>query len=261
MECSVVREGSMMMHRRFGLVLLSLTPLRARGQTPTPPVFAAGAVKHGVEILLDEARARGQAVPEAIYDTVGTLRDRILAGERPAVALLSDEAMARLVQGSLVVKSAVARIGRTGVAIAAPAGRPLPDISTPEAFRTALMAAESLAFADPARGATAGRHFAAVLERLGIAEAMRPKLRLVRFGVEGVDMVSRGEVAWAVSQATEILGREGVTLVGLLPEPLQSWTGYAVGQMREGEEARALMRLFTSEAARAVFARTGFQPS
>jgi molybdate transport system substrate-binding protein len=249
------------MYRR-ALMAAAMIPAFAQAQAPsaTPPIFAAGAVKHAVEEVLAGLRAAGRPVPEAAFDTVGALRDRILAGERPAVALLSAEAITAIVARGLAPEGSVVELGRTGVALAAPAGRPAPDISTPDALRAALLGAESLAFADPARGATAGRHFAALLDRLGIAEQMRPKLRLVPFGVEGVAMASRGEVALAVSQATEIIDRPGVQLVGLLPDALQLWTVYRAATIQDGAEARALLGLFTTEPARAAFARIGFRP-
>ena len=84
----------------------------------------------------------GQPVPEAAYDTVGALRDRILGGERPQVALLSAEAIGLLIQRGLVREDATQALGRTGVALATPAGRPLPDISTPEAFRAEILIME-----------------------------------------------------------------------------------------------------------------------
>ena len=249
------------MHRRSLLAFGVTLPLAARAQGATPAIFAAGATKHAVEELQAGLRAAGRPVPDAAFDTVGALRDRILAGERPALTLLSAEAVAAIRQRSIGPADGVQVVGRTGVGLAAPAGRPAPDISTPEAFRAALLAAESLAFADPARGATAGRHFSALLERLGIAEQMRPKLRLVPFGVEGVAMASRGEVALAVSQATEIIDRPGVRFVGLLPDALNLWTVYSAAIVQDGEEARALLALFGGEAAQAAFARIGFRPA
>ncbi len=246
------------MRRRTLLSASFAMPGLVLAQAPEPPlVFAAGAVKHAVEELL--ALHPGPA-PRAEFDTVGALRDRILAGERPDVALLSDDAIARLADRRLVTEDGIVAIGRTGVGLAAPAGRPAPDITTPEAFRAALLAAGRIAYADPARGATAGRHVQAVLERLGLQEALRPKLRLVPFGVEGITLASRGEVDFAFSQATEIIGRSGVQLVGLLPNALQLWTGYSAAVVRDGAVARSLLTLLSGEAARAAFARIGFRP-
>jgi molybdate transport system substrate-binding protein len=52
-----------------------------------------------------------------------------------------------------------------------------------------------------------------------------------------------------------------VQLVGLLPDAVQLWTVYRAAAIREGEEARALLALFTSGTARAAFARIGFRPA
>lgn len=247
---------------RRAVLAAALLPAAARAQSAgVPAVFAAGAVKHAVEELLETLHAAGGPVPVPAFDTVGTLRDRILGGDRPEVALLSAAAIAAIAARGLVAADGSADVGRTGVGLAAPAGRPAPDISTVEAFRAALLAAESIAYADPARGATAGRHVQGVIERLGLSDALRPKLRLVPFGVEGINLVSRGEVALAFSQATEIIDRPGVQLVGLLPDPLQLWTVYRAAIIRDNEEARRLLALFTGDRARAAFARIGFRPA
>ncbi|WP_376091176.1 molybdate ABC transporter substrate-binding protein [Roseomonas sp. CCTCC AB2023176] len=236
-------------------------PLVARAEGGGAPIFAAGATQDAVTELQRGLRATGRPMPGALFDTVGAIRDRILAGERPAVTLLSAEAIRALEGRGLLVAGAVAEVGRTGVGLAAPAGRPAPEIGTAEAFRATLLSADSIAVADPERGATAGRHFFAVLDRLGLSEALRPRLRLVPFGGEGVDMAARGEVALAVSQATEILRRPGVQLVGLLPEELNLWTAYRVAIVQDGPEARALFALLTGEAARDAFAHSGFIPA
>ena len=249
-----------MIDRRMLLATL-FAPTLLHAQAAPPAILAAGATKHAVEILQEGLRAAGRPVPEAAYDTVGALRDRVLAGERPAVVLLSADAIDAIRARVALPAEGVATVGRTGVGLAAPAGHPLPDIGTPEALRAALLAAGQVAVADPARGATAGRHFMTVLDRLGIAEAMRPRLRLVPFGVEGVALAARGEVPLAVSQATEITDRPGVQLVGLLPDALQLWTVYQVAMLRDDEAARGLLRLFTSEAAQEAFRRIGFRPA
>lgn len=242
-----------------GSMLPALATLGARAQGVTPAIFAAGATKHAVEDVQAALRAAGRPVPSAIFDTVGALRDRILAGERPAVTLLSAEAIDAIRARGIGVGAPVLEVGRTGVGLATPTGRALPDIRTPEAFRAALLAAGSIAYADPARGATAGRHVAATIERLGLTEALRPKLRLVPFGVEGISMIARGEVDLAFSQATEIIDRPGVQLVGLLPDALNLWTVYRAAVIADGEDARQALALFGTEAAKAAFAKIGFR--
>lgn len=240
--------------RRALAALAALSPVAALAQ-PVADIFAAGAVKTAVEALLE-----GQAWT-ARFGTVGALRDLVLAGARPRVVLLSDDAIARLGAASLVVPGGTRAIGRTGVALATRAGAPLPDISTPEALRAALLATPSFTYADPARGATAGAHVGRLLDRLGIADAMRAKTRLVPFGVEGVTLAANGDVALAASQATEIIGRPEVAMVGFLPDALQLWTPYSTAALRETVDPAPLLDLFTTPRARAAFAAIGFLAS
>ena len=51
----------------------------------------------------------------------------------------------------------MAPLGRITVGVAVKAGDKVPDISTPEKFRAALLAAKGVAYADPAAGTSAGK--------------------------------------------------------------------------------------------------------
>ena len=95
-------------------------------------------------------------------------------------------------------------------------GAPRPDISTPEAFKQTLLAAKSLVYVDPAQGATSGIHFASVLDRLGIAEAVRGKTQLVPGGYPA-EKVASGEAELVVHQISEIVPVKGVVLMGRCP--------------------------------------------
>jgi molybdate transport system substrate-binding protein len=222
-----------------------------------PVLLAAGAVKTAVERLLAAPDAWQGARPRAVFGTVGALRDRILAGEACDATVLSAEAMALLVARGLIDPATVAPLGVTGVGLAAGAGVAVGPIDTEAGLVAALRAAASIAWADPASGATAGRHFAAVLDRLGLAAAVRAKSLIVPFGVEAVAACARAEAALAVSQATEILGMPGVRLVGLLPPPHALETVYVVGAPRASAAAAAIVATLTGPAGRAALAAIG----
>lgn len=223
-----------------------------------PVLLAAGAVKTAIEALLAAPGAWQGARPRVVFGTVGALRDRILAREPCDATVLSAEAIALLVARGLIDPATVVPLGVTGVGLAAGAGVAVGPIDTEAGLVAALRAAPSIAWADPASGATAGRHFAAVLERLGLAEHVRAKSLMVQFGVEAVAACARGEAALAVSQATEILGVPGVRLVGLLPPPHALETAYAVAAPRACAAAAAIAATLTGPAGRAALAAIGF---
>src|SRR5437773_2227233 len=141
---------------------------------------------------------------------------------------MSDDAMDEMTRQRAVIPGTRTDIARTGMGIAVREGAPKPDISTPEALTQTMRAARSLVYVDPAQGGTSGIHFAGVLERLGIAEAVKAKTRLVPGGYPA-ELVAKGEVELVAHQISEIVPVKGVALVGPLPKDLQKITTYSAG--------------------------------
>ncbi len=137
-------------------------------------------------------------------------------------------------------------------------GAPVPNISNPEALKQALLAAPSIAYADPARGATAGTHFAKVLDTLGLSQTLQARITVLPFGVEVIKDVSHGKYALGVSQSSEILQHPGITMVGPLPAPLALSTRYSAAPTSDQTAAGVLMTFLASEAALKHFRATGF---
>jgi molybdate transport system substrate-binding protein len=162
-------------------------------------------------------------------------------------------------RGKLAAGSRV-DLGRTGMGVAVRSGAPKPDIGTVDAFRRALLAAPTVAYAD---GGASGTHVHGILARLGIGEAMKPKLRPYPAG-GAVAAVARGEADIVVIGVSPILDVPGVELVGWLPPELQSYivfTGSIGVAAKEAEAARTLLTLLTSPAAVALFKAQGFEPA
>ena len=104
-----------------------------------------------------------------------------------------------------------------------------------------------------------GIHFAGILQRFGIAEAVRPKTTLVPGGYPA-ELVAKGEVAMVVHQISEIVPVKGVTLVGPLPREVQKITVYSTGIARKAatpDVARAFVAYLTSAAVKPKFAAAG----
>jgi len=108
---------------------------------------------------------------------------------------------------------AVSRIG-----VAVKTGRPLPDITTAEAFRQALLAAKSVGYSEGA----SGMHFIKVVApKLGLSDAMATKAHVAlgrRFVGEDI---ADGVVEIGIQQLSELRLEHGITVVGPLPEELQ----------------------------------------
>jgi molybdate transport system substrate-binding protein len=189
-------------------------------------VLSAGAMKTIVGELAEEFHRETGHVVSITAGTVGQLRDRIVGGERADVVIMSDTAIDQLIGRGLLAVGSRVDIARTGIGVAVREGAPPPDISTPEALRQTLLAAKSIAYIDPASGGTSGIHFASILDRLGITDAVKGK-SLLRPGGFVAELVARGEAELCVHQISEILPVKGVTLVGPLPRELQKITVYS----------------------------------
>jgi len=151
-------------------------------------------------------------------------------------------------------------IGKVGIGVAVREGAPLPDISTTDALRQALLNAESLVYADPAKGASSGIYFANLLQRLWIAEAVKEKTFL-RPGGYVVELVAEGKAEIGIHQITEILPVKGVTLVGPLPAEVQNITTYVAGistTARQPEIAKQFLSFVTRPENAHLFKELGF---
>ncbi len=241
------------------IMIAGLVLAASRASAAELEVYAAGAVQAAVsELKVAFERDSGHRLVLTV-DTVGALRDRVAKGESPHLVILSAAALDALDKAGRLVAGSRRSLGVTGIGLAVPAGAPRPDISTPDRLREALLRAPSLAYADPARGATAGTHFRKVLEQLGIADVVASKVTLVPFGGDAVVAAGEGRVALAVSQASEIVSHPKVDYVGPLPPPLQLATPYGVAAAKpETEAGKAFVTLLTGPAGAAALARVGF---
>ena len=243
------------------LILLSCAVLSWAAHADEVRVLAAGAAKRAIESIVPAfERASGHTV-RAGFDTVGAQRDRVLhapAGTVADVVVLSDAAVQQLRDAGKLATAPALPVGRVSVSLAAPAGAPLPDISDAAHLRQALLAAPSIAYADPARGATAGTHFARTLDALGIRDAVAAKSTVLPFGVDVIAGVAQGRYALGVSQSSEITGHPGVQLVGPLPAPHARGTGYSAALLADGAAARALLDFLKTPAAVQAFRDSGF---
>jgi molybdate transport system substrate-binding protein len=242
----------------LGLFLLAASSMNGTARAEEVRVLAAGAAKAALEQIAPQfQRATGHSV-RAGYDTVGAQRDRVLQGEAADLVILSDSAIAQLAAAGRLPDSGPQAIGSVAVSLAVRAGATVPDISTPEALKLALQQAPTIAYADPARGATAGTHFDKVLAQLGLRETLQPRLHVLPFGVDVIKDVSTGKYALGVSQSSEILQHEGITMVGPLPTPYALTTAYSAAVSSSKPAARQLLQFLAAPPALAAFRSTGF---
>jgi molybdate transport system substrate-binding protein len=224
-------------------------------------VLSARAVKSAVSAIAgDFSRATGCRTTFD-FAPVGTLEDRIAAGETADVVVLSERSIDRLVLSNRVTKESVRKLGCMSIGVAVSKGAPTPDISTPEAFRALLSAARAISVSDPSIGGTSALYLPKLFDRLGMTTELEPKLRRQKGGGGDVaECVARGEAEIGITFISEILPIAGVTVAGPLPAEYGNDTVYCAAQFAgaANPDAAALIAQFTAASSRPVWAAAGF---
>lgn len=135
---------------------------------------------------------------------------RVQAGEAFDGVVLASDAIDKLIASGHVLAGSRADLVRSGVAVAVPTGHPLPDISSEEALKAAILAAPTLGYSTGPSGVQLAKQF----ETWGIAERIAPRIVQAPPGVPVGALVAKGEVALGFQQLSEMLGVTGIAIVG-----------------------------------------------
>jgi molybdate transport system substrate-binding protein len=180
--------------------------------------------------LVEKVRARFEAAGprlDGTFGAVGAMKAKLLAGESADVMILSRVLIDELARDGKVVANSVTDVATVATAIAVRSGDPLPAVGDKNALRAALLAADEIHFPDPQQ-ATAGIHFARVMEMLAIADQVKARWRTAPNGATAMRALAQSTVPRPLgcTQETEIRATPGVTLVGSLPSGCELLTVY-----------------------------------
>ena len=226
-------------------------------------VYSAGAVQEAEKgIAADFTRATGNKVKFTV-GTVGQIQEKLKSGAPADVIVVSAPALEQLDKAGDVRGHSGIALGRIGIGVGVKEGTAVPDISTPEKFKEAMLKAKSVTYMDPAQGASSGIATAKIMKDLGIADEVAKKTKLTQAGYSA-DRVASGEIEVAIQNVSEIVPVKGVTLAGMLPEPLQVYTAYAAGVATNSvtpKEATDFIRFLTRAEAAARWKEAGIEPA
>jgi molybdate transport system substrate-binding protein len=198
----------------------------------------------------------------AAYAPLGVITDRVIKGDAIDVAIVSGKQNEELQkQGKLLAGSRV-EIAQVGFTVFVKKGAAKPDLSSADALKRALLAANSIAVGDPARGGGASLYTIGLLKRLGITDEIKAKSRLEASGTEIAEAVAKGEAELGIGVASDLALVAGIESIAL-PAEVQNYSLYVAGinaSSKQVDAAKALIAFLTSPAVRQALTANGFEP-
>ena len=226
-------------------------------------VFTGGAMSEPVrEVGNVFAKSSGHRLVY-VTDTTGALSKRLLSGERADVIVVTSAAIQALEKDGKIAAGSRVDLARALIGVGVKAGAPSPDLSTTETFKAALLKAKTVSYVNPASGGTSGTYFEGLLQKMGIAAAMKPKTVYRTQGSEVAAAVAAGEAELGITFTSELAPTSGVKVAGTLPADIQLPTIYGgaiVANAGNADAARALLRALAGAEGRAAVTKAGLEP-
>lgn len=185
---------------------------------------------------------------------------RVQAGEVFDLVILASDAMAKLMAAGHLRTESLTPLVLSGVAVVVPAGAALPDISSEEAVRQAVLAAPTLSYSTGPSGVALAKLF----ERWGITEQIKERIVTAPPGVPVGSLVAKGEVALGFQQLSELIHVPGIRIVGPLPSAIQITTTFSAAMGTDCTrpiEVQALLDFMASPEAAEAKQRQGMAPA
>ena len=204
--------------------------------------------------------ASGQPVQIESVGGVDAAR-RVAGGEHCDIVVLASDAIDRLIAAGHLAPGRVDLV-RSAVAMAVPAGAPVPRIDNEADLRAAVQAAPTIGYSTGPSGVALQALFA----RWGLADELARRTVQAPPGVPVASLVAQGQVALGFQQLSEMMTVPGITLIGTLPADAAIVTTFSAGLPPDAQaEARvrtqALLDFMNTEAAAEVKRRHGMDPA
>lgn len=234
-------------------------------QTATLKILSTGAPKGGVSGCAEAFQRLSGKTVDVSFVTAPALKELVETGAANADVIVAPiarmdgfEAAGQVIAGIRTIVGSV----KAGVVIRE--GARVPDISTAETLKAAILAAESVVY----NVATSGQYIVQMMDRLGVAETIKERVTTVPNG-SGVmmhlaDSPLDNEIGFG--QLTEIRVHEdrgiAVSLVGALPKELENVTTYCASVFAKADDpdaAKALVDFMATDEGQDICRASGLE--
>jgi molybdate transport system substrate-binding protein len=237
-----------------GLVLFSTGAL-----SEEVSVLASGAIREIVTELLPSIASSGDEL-KITWAGTAQIKEKLASGEAYDLVIVGAPEVDAFIQAGKIKSGTRVDLVRSGVGVAVKKGAPRPDIGSVAALKQTLLNAKSVAYST----GPSGEYVLKMLDKLGIAAEMKPKLVRTASGTRVGDYLDRGEAEIGFQQIAELIHEAGSDYIGPLPAELQNITVYSSGIHSEARHlagAKRLQMFIASPEAASVIKRNGMEPA
>jgi molybdate transport system substrate-binding protein len=223
-------------------------------------VLSAGAVEPGLAAALAQFEEETGNRATVSFNTAPQVRERITKGDKFDIVVVPPAVMDAFAKEGRVGPERV-MLGSVGQGIAVRAGAPLPDVSSVDAMKRALLAADAVVF----NRATGGQYIESMLKKIGVYGDIERKT--VRYDsaaqvMEHLIKSERRDIGFGPLPEITMYTKKGVHLVAPLPSEVQQRNTYVASAMRDAANAvtaAALLRFLATPQAKATLAAGGVE--
>ena len=222
-------------------------------------LLAPQAMKPALSELIPQFERSSGSKVAIIYASGATHVKNIRDGQAADVVILSSDHIEELQEDEKIVEESVKPIAKAELGLIIRKGAPKPEMSTVRTLRRTLLDARSIALGDP-ESSVSGEYFADLLERLQIADAVKPKIKTFAAAPDALQAVANGEADRAVGVVSTANG-PATELAGTLPAQAQKINSYSAAILTGGNQMQAakdLIAFISSSASLAVLKSKGF---
>jgi len=152
------------------------------------------------------------------YGSTTRIKSRVEADEAADLIINERFVLEDLLHQARIANGTLVDIARSPLAFGVRAGGEKRDVSTIEALKQTLLGAESIAQPDASGGAQHGTYFVNLIRYLGIADQVKPKIRLTMGGDAAAQAVASGAAQMGVAQRRNFNTLPGVQMLEPLPD-------------------------------------------
>ena len=226
-------------------------------------VMTSGAFTAAYKSLIPQIESLTGKTVVTVTTSIGTgdisIPNRLKRGEVADIVIVADGVLRQFIADGLVLAEHATVIARSLMGFAVRAGAPDPQIRTADDLKRMLLAAKGIGYS----ASESGKYYTTeIVQRLGIADQVLPKSRLVGGGERVGAVIARGELDFGFQQISELLPVPGIAHITPLPPELQKASLFTAGigtKSPDREAARKVIEFLASPSTAVIIRSSGLE--